>query len=393
MTLVVVGASRNIARVAQSLCDEVIFVQQPGSFDPGLLRDDVDDLYTMDLDDHVALPVFAERVLRQREPRAVVSVTENGLEPAAVLSAVLGTPGTPLAVVRATRNKLTMRQTLAERAPALNVPFADPADTAATRELFATHASVIAKPVRGTASVGVHRLRGADGLADLHAPREMILEAFVPGVEVSVEAFSRHGRHDILAIAEKGTGDNFVEVSHLMPPVSLDGPARGAVADAVCELLDALGLRDGPTHTEVKVDGARVAVIETHNRPGGDGIADLVAATTGVDWRSVSLGWPLGRTAERGRPTAAAAANLFFTASPGRVSRIVDKPTGPAGGSLAYWAVDVEVGDVVGELRSSHDRLGMASVTGPSPRACLDFLEAHGHDRVVITGGAACVSS
>jgi len=56
---------------------------------------------------------------------------------------------------------------------------------------------------------------------------------------------------------------------------------------------------------------------------------------------------------------------------------------------VEYWEIDVGIGDTVGELRSSKDRLGMASITGASARACQRFLAEVGHDGVVITEGAA----
>ncbi len=75
----------------------------------------------------------------------------------------------------------------------------------------------------------------------------------------------------------------------------------------MAELLDAVGLADGPSHTEVKLgEDGRVTVVETHNRPGGDGIADLVQLTTGVDWRRAALGWAVGeRLPAAGEPPGA----------------------------------------------------------------------------------------
>lgn len=389
MSLVVIGASANIARVAQSLSDELIFIQQPGTMDPRILRDDVDELHVLDFRDEPLLTSFAERVLRPRGPKAVVSVTENGLLPAAVLSELLNTPGTPAEVVRRTRDKLRMRRTLADQAPHLNVPYADPDDAAAIEELFAVHEAVIAKPVSGTASTDVRLLRSTAEARSLAPVGRYVFEAFVPGAEFSVESFSSAGEHEILAIAEKGTGDNFVEVSHLVPPTALNPAQTERIERAVRELLDALGIRDGPAHTELKLHDDTVRVIETHNRPGGDGIADLVSFTTGVDWRRLSLGWPLGLRPVREITQAAAAANVFFTATPGRVTKVADPPLRFADVQLVYWEVDVKPGDQVGELRSSRNRLGMATITGPSAEACRHVIGMLGHDSVVITEDTA----
>ncbi|MFJ9847633.1 hypothetical protein ACIRYZ_45905 [Kitasatospora sp. NPDC101155] len=68
---------------------------------PGILRDDVDELFSFDYRDESAARSFAEQVLKPLRPAAVVSVTEHGLDPAALMSGILGIPAVPLAVVRA----------------------------------------------------------------------------------------------------------------------------------------------------------------------------------------------------------------------------------------------------------------------------------------------------
>jgi hypothetical protein len=385
MSLVVIGASANIARVARTLGEPLIFVQQPGARVRQFVRDDVDELFPLDFREESGLAPFAEQILRPRAPKAVVSVTEQGLEPAAILSALLGTPGTPLEVVRAMRDKLTMRRVLAERAGHLNVDFADPSDEAAVARLFTDHERVIVKPVRGTASENVRTLRSSDELRSCPDLDRCLLEEFVDGPEFSVESFSAGGEHSVVAIAEKGTEGNFVEVSHVVPPVDLKRRQVDLIDRAVRDLLDALGLRDGPAHTELKLVGDTVRIIETHNRPGGDGIADLVAITAGFDWRRVCLGWPLGVRPEPGVPQAAAAAITFFTAEPGKVVHVQEPRQTFPGAAVQDWAIDVAVGDSVDDLRSSRDRVGWATLAGESPEACLDAIQALRSEPVVRT--------
>lgn len=385
MTLVVVSASKNIARIAQSVANEVIFVQPPESLDPRTLRDDVDEFYTLDHRDLSALTSLAERVLRPRAPAAVVSVAEAGLEPAALLSRALGTPATPVDVVRTILDKREMRRVLRQRAPHLTVDHADPGDVEQLRRLLAAHSRVIAKPVCGTASRGVHLVSAPEQVAALSVAEEYLCEAFAEGTEYSVETFSHAGEHDVIAIAEKGTADHHVEVSHLVSPALLDAGRTGVIERAVRELLDALGLRDGPSHTEVKVHGETVKVLETHNRPGGDAIADLVSLTTGLDWRRLSLEWPLGARPQRAAPQAVAAANVFLTARPGKVTEVREPPALPEGVDLSAWWIDVSPGDRVGPLRSSWDRVGMATITAPSVELCRRAVRTIRRAPVVVT--------
>ncbi|MFB9391994.1 ATP-grasp domain-containing protein [Streptomyces coeruleoprunus] len=369
MTLVVVGADAAVARAAGTLPVEVLHVRLPGA---APLEDGagVAGELAADFQHAPSFLAFVDEVLAPLRPAAVVSLTELGLEAAAAAARRLGVTGVPPEVVRATRNKLEMRRVLAARAPHLNPAFAAGDDADGVAGLFAAGGPVVAKPVSGTGSNAVALVERPEDLPEDRRTAATLLERYVEGREFSVETLSSGGRHTFLGIAEKGTTDGFVEVSHIMPAPSLDADGRRAVERAVAELLDAVGLTDGPSHTEVKTDGERVTVIETHNRPGGDGIPDLVRLTTGVDWRRAALGWAVGVGPRREEgDVAPAAATVFLTAAPGRVTTVAPRPA-PARATLVDWDVTVEPGDPVPPLRSSADRLGMATLTAPGTADC-----------------------
>ncbi|GAA2734993.1 ATP-grasp domain-containing protein [Streptomyces nogalater] len=364
-TLVIVGANPTVARAAASLPGESVHVQLPGApaLDPGTR------VLTTDFRDLPAFLTFTDEVLRPLRPAAVVSLTEFGLEPAALAARLLGVTGVDPAVVHATRDKLAMRRILEREAPHLNPAFAAGDDTAAVDRLFAVHGRVVAKPVDGVGSASIALVESADALPADRRTAATLFEQFAEGREFSVEALSAGGRHTVIGIAEKGTTDGFVEVSHMMPPPSLDPRRQELVARAVGELLDALGLTDGPSHTEVMVDGDKIVVIETHTRLGGDGIADLVQLTTGVEWRRAAIGWAIGDGIRRGPAAAAAAATVFLTAPPGRVTAVAPPPA-LRQGRVHAWDLTVRPGDEVRPLRSSADRLGMAVLTAAGTDAC-----------------------
>jgi hypothetical protein len=363
--LVIVGANPTVARAAASLPGELIHVQLPGApaLDPGTR------VLTADFRDLPAFLAFTDEVLRPLRPTAVVSLTEFGLEPAALAARRLGVTGVDPAVVRVTRDKLAMRRILEREAPHLNPAFAAGDDAEAVDRLFAAYGRVIAKPVDGVGSASIALVESVDTLPADRRTAATLFEQFAEGREFSVEALSTGGRHTVVGIAEKGTADGFVEVSHTMPPPSLDPRRQELVARAVGELLDALGLTDGPSHTEAMVDGDKIVVIETHTRLGGDGIADLVRLTTGVEWRRAALGWAIGEGVRRSAATAAAAATVFLTAPPGRVTAVAPSPA-LAHGRIDAWDLSVRPGDEVRPMRSSADRLGMAVLTAAGTEAC-----------------------
>ena len=367
--LVIVGANPTVARAAATLPCDLVHLQLPGApeLDPETAATST--VLTVDFRDPLAFFPFVDEFIRPLSPAAIVSLTEFGMEPAAVAAERLGVRGVAPEVVRATRDKLEMRVALERTAPQLNPLFASGDDPTAVSRLFAGNAAVVAKPVDGGGSMDVILL---DDLADLPEERRSaatLLEQFAGGLEFSVEALSVDGKHTFVGIAEKGTTDGFVEVSHVMPPPSLDSRRQRLVEQAVGELLDAVGLTDGPSHTEVKLDGDKVVIIETHTRLGGDGIADLVQLTSGVEWRRAALGWAIDAGLRRQPVTAAAAATVFITAPPGRVTSVSPQPV-LTHGSIVQWDVTVEPGDEVPPLRSSFDRSGMGILTAPSAAEC-----------------------
>jgi len=389
MSLVVLGASANMIRTAHKLDTDLVIVQLPGAAQASFVRPEKDELFTVDYSDADQLAAFAELLRGRGDIDGVVSTTEAGLEPAARLVEQLGVSGTSLQTVLASRDKRRMRQLLAIQAPDLTVPFAAAADSDAVAELLASHDRAIVKPADGTGSAGVRVVTSIDDVLRLPAADRAggLVEAFLTGVEVTVETLSTAGQHTVLGVIEKWTTENFVEVGHVMPAPSLSPEQCDLAAVAVGRLLDIIGLADGVACTEVIVDGDDVRIVETHNRLSGDGLADLISATTGLDWRHTALGWPVGELPERESPRAAAAAMVFFVADEGVVSSVLQQPPELADVTFELWAPAAAVGDSVGPLSSSDDRLGGARLVGPDPQTCAKALEQVLSLNVVRTGG------
>ncbi|WP_020391219.1 ATP-grasp domain-containing protein [Kribbella catacumbae] len=376
-SLVLIGPSANIVRVARKLDVDLIIVDHTARDLTSLLRPLRDQFFLFDYRQYLPpeLARFGQLLQATVHPSAVVSMTEQGLVCAAELSELLGTPGTPPTVVNAMRDKAAMRAVLAQSAPRLTVATASGDDRAAVGRLLGAHGSVIVKPPLGTASDGVRRVRSLDEFdrLDPGLRRGALVEAYAEGVEVSVESLSEEGKHAVVLIVEKRLGENFVEIGHVTPSPSLSEQQCDRVRQAVTDLLDALDYRDGPAHSELIVQGEEIVVVETHNRPGGDGIADLVSATTGLDWRLACLGWPLGRQPQPDEVRSEAAAIVFFTASPGVVTSLETAPPSMPEVAWDYWTVTPQIGDVVGPLLSSAHRLGSGRMIGSRQAVTMTF--------------------
>lgn len=296
----------------------------------------------------------------------VLSLTEAGLLPAAEAAERLGVEGNPLRAVRLLQDKRRMREVLA--AHALSPVQARPVCSAADLAGFCGEIGgpVILKPAAGTGSRAVLRV---DAEQDAAAAWEEfvraggadpIAEEFLDGQEISVEAFSHNGEHVVVALTDKVLGPNFVELGHTVP--SAVPPARQEEVRAlVVDFLDAVGLREGPSHTEVKLTVRGPRVIESHNRIGGDKIRELVRRVHGHDLVRLTVGCALGLLPPPEPVPARGGAAIRFLAPPaGTVAEIgLPHDTEDCVIDLA-----VRVGDVVDVVRSSWDRAGYVLAGG-----------------------------
>jgi biotin carboxylase len=335
---------------------------------------------------------------------AAVTTSEAGVEPAARINDLLGLGGVSHEVALLLRDKLRMRRHLASVAPEITVAAAE-LDRRESLDRFAAEHGYpfIVKPVDGIASLGLQLVRGEEELdgawesarglrgvdhqfASSFPIERFIMEEYVDGPEFSVEAFTFAGRHVIVAITEKLTSDNFVELGHVVP-ARVDPESAGAIERCVHAFLDAVGLQEGPSHTEVRLSGRGPRVIESHNRPGGDRIRDLVEAAYGFDIERYTVAWASGTlpALEARPPLRQAAATRFLSAVPGTVTAIDGVTDAAEQPDVLAVALDVAVGDTVQPLRSSWDRIGQVVAVGPDADAALALCEKAGAAVVVRT--------
>jgi hypothetical protein len=176
-----------------------------------------------------------------------------------------------------------------------------------TAELAARSGSLcfplIVKPSGGFSSVGVKRVADQDELdrqvsairrSNLAlfsgiAPGEaagLLVEAFVPGDEYAVESLWQDGEllFSFVFTRDSMEGPFYHDGLYKIDP-RLDRHIWQTLVDASGAANRALGIRNGPTHTEIKLDAGKPYVIETAFRAGADGITfDVLSSFTGQNY-------------------------------------------------------------------------------------------------------------
>lgn len=204
----------------------------------------------------------------------VLGVDERSSTVAAALAATSACRGRHhgLHGVLATRDKRLMRKELA--AAGVNVPrfFVLARDVSEDRILAPSFPCVV-KPPMLSGSQGVMR---ADDVPSLHAAVarvrsilerhssalstvdgffDLLVEEYVEGEEVAVEALMHQGRFQLLAIFDKPdalTGPTFEESLYVTPSTKAEA-ATDLLAATTLRAAEALGLSDGPIHAELRM--------------------------------------------------------------------------------------------------------------------------------------------
>ncbi|MBI5837827.1 MAG: ATP-grasp domain-containing protein [Candidatus Eisenbacteria bacterium] len=319
----------------------------------------------------------ALELARAEEVRGVVSVcTDHAVRTVAAVAHALGLPGlSPEAAERAT-DKFRMREAFARfGAPApraRRVASEDELSAAAGRLGF----PVIVKPVDGVGSKGVTRVTRPDEL-DLAWKRAqavsrtgvLVCEEYVEGPEVSVEGLTWEGETHLVAITDKLTSGPpyFVETGHTEVSRLPDG-AQAQILEAARMGVEALGIDQAATHTEIKLGAQGPRIMEIGARLGGDRItSDLVPLATGVDIFAGAIRVALGEVPDVSRRFSRGAAIRYFLPEPGAVVAIEGAAESRAVEGVTDWVLDLKPGGRVPPLENSLSRVGHVVATGSTP--------------------------
>lgn len=261
-----------------------------------------------------AADAIVERA-RQTPFDAIIAVDDSAALVAAAASSRLGLEHNPPEAALAARDKGRMRELLAAGG-ALTPQFqrvsldSDPARTASDLAY-----PCVVKPLRLSGSRGVIRADDAteflaafwriramlekDGHDVGHS--ELLVEEFIPGVEVAVEGLLTRGELDVLAIFDKPDplDGPFFEETIYVTPSRLPPETQRAIAASTGHAARALGLRTGPIHAELRVNERGAWPVELAGRSIGGHCSTILRFGAGMSLEELILrhatGEPIAR--------------------------------------------------------------------------------------------------
>lgn len=241
---------------------------------------------------------------------------------------------------------------------------------------------IIVKPTDRSGSRGIMKLESLDGLeaAICESARQSfegraIVEEFIDGPEYSCESVSFDGRHTVIAVTKKYTtgAPHFIETGH-MEPSDLTQEQLTEVRRMIPKALDALGITNGISHSEFRMNAANEPrIIEIGARMGGDCIgSDLVMLSTGRDFLRMAIDCALGHEPDMSVvcPPRAAAIRFIFNREDLNVLRNIQ----------ACAPETIIRSEVMGEVDSrevsdSSTRFGYYIVADPDSRRVKELIQ------------------
>lgn len=291
--------------------------------------------------------------------------TDMPMRSIAVATKALGIPGISLETAIKATDKGEMIKAFKE----YDVPspwFYVISDFEQIKKLNITYPCII-KPTDNAGSRGVCLVENQEQLAkafaysvDASRSGSVIIEEYLTGQEVSVEAFIVDGKINILTITDKLTtgSPHFVEMGHSQPS-QLSKAQVSEVESVAAKAIQAVGINSGPAHVEIMVTNSGPKMIELGARMGGDCITThLVPLSTGIDMIQATIETSVGLIPDVTTKWKKGSAIRFLRSNTGVIKEIIGEDEAIDVLGVKEVSFTKREGDTVTDIHSSVDRIG-----------------------------------
>lgn len=330
----------------------------------------------------------------------VVATDDIAVMLASQVAEALGLPHNPEHAVLCTRRKDLARAALlaaGEPVPEFRIVHLDrPIAPQLDGVLF----PCVVKPVALSGSRGViradhpaalldaiGRVRGILRSVKQEGERDRVLvESYLPGVEVAVEAMLERGRLRLLAVFDKPDPleGPFFEETYYVTPSRLPASDLAEVERRMLGACRAYGLREGPVHGELRVHRGRAVLVELAARTIGGQCARLLRFSTGQGLEQLVLAHATGLPVPLRDPDEAAGVLMIPIERGGilrRVEGVTDASRVPG---IDEVLINVREGYELVPLPEGDSYLGFVFARAVTAERVEDALRrAHAHLRVV----------
>ena len=392
-TIMILGASvlqLPAIRKAKEMGFEVVAVDMdPGAIgfaEAGIIKEVIS---TIDI------PAVLEAAKRHRIDGVMTLASDMPMRTVAAVAKELGLVGVSEETALKATNKAAMREALREYG--VPIPqFFKVSDRQEYDEAVGQFRSAfIVKPADNSGSRGIFLIEDITNTALIEQAYEysrrysrggdVVVEEYMRGPEVSVETLTVDGTCHVIQITDKLTtgAPHFVEMGHSQPTRHCSRTTEQIrwVAEAANK---AVGIQNGPSHTEIIVTEEGPKIVELGARLGGDCITThLVPLSTGVDMVECCIRIALGESPDVTPKFKRGSAIRYFEQTAGKVWRIDGVEAAEALDGVQQVCIVHGVGKTVTEIDSSAARLGFVIAQASTAEEAVTACEA-ARDRVTI---------
>ena len=247
--------------------------------------------------------------------------------------------------------KVSNKDEYNEAVKSFNVPFiVKPADNSGSRGIVKIENLSDKKSI--DEAYGYSRASSRNG--------DVVVEEYMNGPEVSVETLTTDGECHVIQITDKMTtgSPHFVETGHSQPTM-LPYETVGKIKQITKDANKAVGITNGPSHTEIIVTEDGPKIVELGARLGGDCITThLVPLSTGIDMVECCIKIALGEKPDIEKKFEKGSAIRYFRQKAGVVKSIDGVENAERSKGVKHVSVVHGVGEKVTDIVDSASRMG-----------------------------------
>lgn len=316
------------------------------------------------------------KVISKERYDGIITTCDYYIDMVAEVSKELGVPCPFPETVKSVRYKHKLRQSL----DAAELPNPKFALAYSWDEVSITAKNIgyplVLKPVDLSSSAYVRMARNEEELHDAYQQLEnfqinwrgqkrdptYLLEEYMDGNEVSVEAVTFNGKTTIIGITQKMiVGEPyFIEDGHMFP-ANLSRDTRLEITDYVLKSLQAVKYDHGVSHTEVKLTSEGPRIVEINPRAAGGHIIEIVELVCKVDILRAFIDLSLGikPTINNEKTDVTSACVRFLTPRrAGKIVKIEGVESLASDTNIVSYEVENCVGKILGDPIDNAGRIG-----------------------------------
>lgn len=325
------------------------------------------------------------KVAQQYQINGVVSIaSEASVRTVAAVAEELKLPGLSGKVARVTTDKALMREKYAKQGvPSTRFQVAYSLEEAfkAIEELSLP---VVIKPADNAGSRGVTKVDRELEIEDAFETAKrfseqgkVLIESFMEGVEVSVEAFVYWDRIKILSLSDKiRTSPPYLLDTIVIFPSNYPKKTEDKICKVARQAIKAVGIDNGPVHIEIMMTPEGPRIVELAARgPGFKVFTDMIPYVTGVDVVEGVIRLALGEEPDLEIRANRGAVLKFIEAKLGRIKDIKGKERVSNIRGVYDFQLYLEVGDEIKPLTCGDDRVGYIISFADSREKAVEVIE------------------